>query len=129
MTIENHLVERKGLKLVERKWLKEGINVTYEVKFIIWINKSSYFKWVLRMILGEGSLLPSVGACRLCVGKSSVVLGRLTWKWWSEKHLKCLVEEIKRIAQEKQATSKKRASHDISSGIPNSAFMQALIKR
>jgi hypothetical protein len=31
--------------------------------------------------------------------------------------LRCLVEAIKRVGQEKQATPKKRASHDISSGI------------
>ena len=69
------------------------------------------------MVYGEGSLLPSVLACHLCVGKPSVILRRLTWKWWSEGHLRCLVEAIKRIDQEKQATPKKRANHDISSGI------------
>ena len=107
MTIGNHLIERKGLKQEERKWLKEGINVTHQVKFITWINQSSHFKWVSRMILGERSLLPSVGACRLCVGKLSVVLGRLTWKWWSEEYLRCLVEAINRVDQEKQATLKR----------------------
>ena len=105
--IGDYLVERKGLKQVERKGLKEGIKVTHQVKSITWINQSSYFKWVSRMILGERSLLPSVGACRLCIGKPSVVLGRLTWKWWSEEHLRCLVEEIKRVDQEKQATPKR----------------------
>ena len=40
--IEDHLVERKGLKQVERKGLKEGIKVTHQVKSIIWINQSSY---------------------------------------------------------------------------------------
>ena len=69
------------------------------------------------MVLGERSLLPSVGACCLCIGKPSVVLGRLTWKWWFEGHLRCLIEAIKRIDQEKQATPKKRANRDISSGI------------
>ena len=59
------------------------------------------------MVLGERSLLPSVGACHLWVGKPSVVLGRLTWKWWSEGHLRCLVEAIKRIDQEEQATPKR----------------------
>ena len=44
MTIENHLVERKRLKQVETKGLKEGINVTHQVKSITWINQSSYFK-------------------------------------------------------------------------------------
>jgi hypothetical protein len=38
---------------------------------------SEYQGW----FLGERSLLPSVGACRLWVGKPSGVLGRLTWKW------------------------------------------------
>ena len=76
--IGDHMVERKGLKQIERKWLKEGIKVTYQVKSITWINQSSYFKWVSRMVLGERSLLPIVGACRLWVGKPSVVLERLT---------------------------------------------------
>ena len=116
MTIGDHLVERKGLKQVE-KGLKEGIKVTHQVKSITWINQSSYFKWVSTMVLGERLLLPSVGAYHLCVGKPSVVLGRLTWKWWSEEHLRCLVEAIKRVDQEKQATPKNRANHDISSGI------------
>ena len=74
---------------------------------------SEYQEWFFR----ERSLLPSVGACCLWVGKPSVVLGRLTWKWWSEGHLRCSVEEIKRFDQEKQSTPKKRANHDISSGI------------
>ena len=90
-------VERKGLKQVKRKGLKEGIKVTHQVNSITWINQSSHFKWVSRMVLGERSLLPSVGACRLWVGKPSVVLGRLTWKWWSEKHLRCLVEGVTAI--------------------------------
>ena len=38
---------------------------------------SEYQEWFFR----ERSLLPSVGACRLYVGKPSVVLRRLTWKW------------------------------------------------
>jgi hypothetical protein len=105
--IGDHLVERKGLKQVERKVLKQGIKVTHQVRSITWINQLSYFKWVSRMVLGERSLLPSVGACRLCVGEPSVVLGRLTWKWWSEEHLRCLVEAIKRVDQEKQATPKR----------------------
>ena len=103
----DHLVERKWLKQEERKWLKEGIKVTHQVKSITWINKSSYFKWVSRMVLRERSLLPSVGACRLWVDKPSVVLGRLTCKWWSEGYLRCLVEAIKRIDQEEQATPKR----------------------
>ena len=105
--IGDHLVERKWLKQVERKGLKEGIKVTHQVKSITWINQSSYFKWVSRMVLGERSLLPIVGACRLWVGKPSVVLERLIWKWWSKKHLRCLVEAIKRVNQEKQTTPKR----------------------
>ena len=44
MTIENHLIERKGLKQVERKELKEGFKVTHQVKSIIWINQSKLFQ-------------------------------------------------------------------------------------
>ena len=52
VTIEDHLVERKGLKQVERKGLKEErLKVTHQVKSITWINQSSYFKWVSRMVL------------------------------------------------------------------------------
>ena len=40
VTIENHLVKRKGLKQVERKGLKEWINVTHQVKSITWINQT-----------------------------------------------------------------------------------------
>ena len=110
-----------GDHLVERKGLKEGIKVTHQVKSFTWNNQSRYFKWVSRMVLGEKSLLPSVGACRLCVGEPSVVLGKLTWKWWSEEYLRCLVEAIKRIDQEKQATPKRELV--ISSGISNSSLM------
>jgi hypothetical protein len=35
------------------------------------------------------------------VGKSSLGLGRLTWKWWSKGYLRCLVEAIQRVDQEK----------------------------
>jgi hypothetical protein len=41
--IGDHLVERKGVKQVE-KGLKKGIKVTHQVKSITWINKSSHFK-------------------------------------------------------------------------------------
>ena len=99
MTIGNHLVERK--------WLKEGCIVTHQIKFITWVNQQIHFKGVSRMILGERSLLPSVGACCLCIGKPSMVPRRLTWKWWSERHLRCLVEVIKRVDQEKQAIPKR----------------------
>ena len=34
VTIGNHLVETNGLKQVERKGLKEGIEVTHQVKSI-----------------------------------------------------------------------------------------------
>jgi hypothetical protein len=44
VTIENYFIERKGLKQVEIKGLKEGIKVTYQVKSITWINQSSHFK-------------------------------------------------------------------------------------
>ena len=123
VTIGNHLVERNGLKQIERKELKEGIEVTHQVKSITWINQSSYFKWVSRMVLGERSLLPSVGTCRLCVGKPSVVLGRLIWKWWSEGHLRSLVEANQKGWSRKASNTQKKASHDISSGIPNSSLI------
>ena len=42
--IEDYLEERKGLKQLERKELKEGIKVTHQDKSITWINQSSYFK-------------------------------------------------------------------------------------
>jgi hypothetical protein len=42
--IEDHLVERKGLKQVERKGLKEGFKVNHQTKSITWINQSRYFK-------------------------------------------------------------------------------------
>ena len=38
--IENHLVERKGLKQVERKGLKEGFKVIHQIKSITWINQT-----------------------------------------------------------------------------------------
>ena len=129
MIIGDHLVERKELKQEEIKGLKKWIKFTHQVKSITWINQSSYFKWVSTMVLGKRSLLPSVGVCRLWVGKPSVVLRRLTWKWWSKKYLRCLVEAIKRGWSRKASNTQKRASHDISSGIPNSSLMQAKIKR
>ena len=42
--IGDHLVERKGLKQVERKELKEGFKVTHQVKSIIWINQTKSFQ-------------------------------------------------------------------------------------
>jgi hypothetical protein len=44
LTIENHLVERKGLKQVERKGPKEGFKVTHQIKSITWINQQIHFK-------------------------------------------------------------------------------------
>ena len=111
MTIGNHLVERK--------WLKEGFIVTHQIKFITWVNQQIHFKGVSRMILGERSLLSSVRACHLCVGKPSMVLGRLTWKWWSEGHLRCLVEANQKDWSRKASNIQKRANHDISNDIPN----------
>ena len=40
MTIEDLMVERKRLKQVERKGLKEGFMVTHQVKSITWINQT-----------------------------------------------------------------------------------------
>ena len=42
--IGDHLEERKRLKQLERKGLKEGFKVIHQVKSITWINQSSYFK-------------------------------------------------------------------------------------
>ena len=39
MTIGNHLVERKGLKQVEIRGLKEGFIVTHQIKSVTWINQ------------------------------------------------------------------------------------------
>jgi hypothetical protein len=38
--VGNHLEERKGLKQVERKRLKEEFMVTHQVKSITWINQT-----------------------------------------------------------------------------------------
>ena len=38
--IRDHLVERKGLKQVERKELKEEFKITHQVKSITWINQT-----------------------------------------------------------------------------------------
>ena len=40
MTIEDHLVQRQGLKQVERKGLKERLMVTHQIKSITWINQT-----------------------------------------------------------------------------------------
>ena len=110
MLVEDHLVERKRLK-------EEGFKVTHQIKSITWIKLSLSLGSINKFIssecqewfFGERSLLPSVGAYRLCVGKPSVVLERLTWKWWSEGHLRCLVEAIKRIDQEKASNTQKES--------------------
>ena len=110
MTIGNHLVKKEmDLKKESRLLIKLSPSLGSINQAI----SSEYQEWFFR----KRSLLPSVGAYRLCIGKPSMILGRLTWKWWSNGHFRCLVEAIKRIDQEKQATPKKRASHDISSGI------------
>jgi hypothetical protein len=44
VTIGNYLVRRKGFKQVERKELKEGFKVTYQIKSITWINQQIHFK-------------------------------------------------------------------------------------
>ena len=40
MKIEDHLVEIKGLKQVERKGLKKGFKIIHQVKSIPWINQT-----------------------------------------------------------------------------------------
>ena len=76
--IGDHLVERKGLKQVEIKGLKKVSRLLIKLSPSLGsINKfisSECQEW----FFGERSLLSSVGACHLCVGKPSVVLGRLT---------------------------------------------------
>ena len=52
MSIGDLLVERKGLKQVERKGLKEGFKVTHKVKSIIWINQTKLFELGIK----DGSL-------------------------------------------------------------------------
>ena len=42
--IGDHLEERKGLKQLERKGIKEGFKVIHQVKSITWINQSSLFQ-------------------------------------------------------------------------------------
>jgi hypothetical protein len=76
------------------------------------------------MVLGERSLLPSEGLAP-GEGKPSVVLGRLTWKWWSKDYWRCLVEAIKRIDQEKQASNTQKRA--INSSFMWYSLMQALI--
>ena len=106
--IGDYLVERKGLKQVERKKdLKKESRLLIKLSPSLGSINQAISSECQEWFFGERSLLPSVGACRLCVGKPSVVLERLTWKWWFEGHLRCLVEAIKRIDQEKQATSKR----------------------
>ena len=70
------MVEIKGLKQVERKGLKKGIIVIHQVK-IHHIDQSIK---LFQVSVKNGSwreILPSVGACRLYVGKPSVILRRL----------------------------------------------------
>ena len=126
MIIGDHLVEIKGLKQVETKGQSRLlIMLSPSLGSINQAISSEYQEW----FFGERSLLPSVGACHLCVGKSSMVLGMLTWNWWSEGYLRCLVEAIKRIDQEKQATPKRELVMIFQVVYQNSALMQALIKR
>ena len=42
--IGDHLIERKGLKQVERKGLKEGFKITHQIKSNIWINHTMSFQ-------------------------------------------------------------------------------------
>jgi hypothetical protein len=42
--IGDHLVERKGLKQVERKRLREEFKVTHQIKSITWINPTMLFQ-------------------------------------------------------------------------------------
>ena len=44
MIIEDLLVERKELKQVERKELKELFMLTHQIKYVTWINQQIHFK-------------------------------------------------------------------------------------
>jgi len=81
--------------------------------FITWINQSKAIQVSVKNgSLERGHFSLWGGRAARGVGKPSVVLGRLTWKWWSKGHLRCLVEAIKRIDQENKQHLK-RASHDV----------------
>ena len=77
MTIGDHLVERKWLKQVERNDLNKNSRLLSKLSAslgsINQVISSEYQEW----FFGEMSLFPIVGAYCLCVGKPSVVLGRL----------------------------------------------------
>jgi hypothetical protein len=73
-------MERKGLKQVERKGLKEGFKVAHQIMSITWINQTMLFQ-VSRMVLWRDVTSPFGRGLPPLVGKSSLGLGRLTWKW------------------------------------------------
>jgi hypothetical protein len=50
--IGDSLVERKGLRQVEIKGLKEGFKVIHQVKSIIWVNQTKLFQLGIK----DGSL-------------------------------------------------------------------------
>ena len=113
----DHLEERKWLKQFERKGLKEEIKVTHQDKSITWINQSSYFKWVSRMVLGERSLLPKCrGLPPMCRWTKCG-----TWKANMEVVIRGAFEMLSWRNQKdwsrKASNTQKRASHDILSGI------------
>ena len=129
MTIGNHLVERKWLKQVERKCLKDGFKVIHQVKSVTWISQSSHFKWVSRMVLGERSLLPKCrGLPPMCRWTKCG-----TWKANMEVVIRETFEMLSWSNQKgwsrKACNTQKIASHGNSSGISNSSLIQALIKR
>ena len=77
-------------------------------------------------LFGERSLLPSVGACRLYVGKPSVILRRLIWVVIRET-FEMLNWSNQKGWSRKASNIQKRASHGTSSGILSSSLKQALI--
>jgi hypothetical protein len=63
--IGGHLVERKWLKQVERKGLKEGFKVIHQVKSIIWINQTKLFQVSIKNDSLERGHFSPWGTCHL----------------------------------------------------------------
>ena len=98
--IRDHLVKEKDLKKKSRLLIKLSPSLGSINQAI----SSEYQEW----FFGKRSLLPSVGACRLYVGKPSMVLRRLTWKWWFKEHLRCLVEANQKGWSRKASNTQKK---------------------
>ena len=66
MTIENHLVERKRLKQVEKKDLKKESRLLIKLSLSLGSINQVILSECQEWFFGERSLLPSVGACPMC---------------------------------------------------------------